>query len=505
MTKSTDPTEGELLRGVHDHRAQVDLLIENNFVGPSSALQVVDYVPATLEFLGCATAGLDNSAAGTEEYALSGRLNESAFTFTTPGGVTSACVNPSSVDTQTIDPPGDLPLGVYTVVTWDTAALAAATGTPLAGDGALSAGERVVLSYAVGVPQRANTDATTGAFASPSLTQIANLDNNTGASTIEGDAAEQQATNAAVLSGSYDDPNTAGGAQTYTASGSSTVSLEDVSIHKSVDTDTIAQGGTSVWTLVVETSEYTSSATSISVTDTVPDGLEVVGTGGDAGPADSVTELSNGSTVVTWAAINPMTASQTQTLTVTTTTREFYREGFVDDTDNPVRANDAWTNTVELAAQAVDLTGVTRDVQDESSAGQAAGPNTLTKLVSAPAANGTCGDGTLAGMSWQTPASDVAFGPGDHVCWRIDIETPTKPGHHELGAHRLPAGRVRVRHLDHGRRERLHLPGRVGLGGQRVGPVHHLEPVRAGVPGSRHHRLGRDRVQDHRPGRGPAR
>ncbi len=426
LTKTLLTAENELLRGVHDQRAEYQLRIDNNFVDTSTDFQIVDYIPAALEFLGCGEPGADgdpdvdgdNTAVGVEEYPGSGRLNATSF-----GLAAGTCPEPTTVVTQTLDPDGasgPLPAGVYTVVTWDTAALATATATDLSGTGSLDAGESAVISYVVGIPQRANADTFAGSVGLAGQ-QASNLDNNTGASTIELDGAEQSVTNLAVLGGDYDDPNAAGGTQSYSDDDAEVTVLEDVSIHKGVDAGTIVQGGTSLWTLLVETSEYTTSATEIVVVDTLPDGLRVTGT---SPAATSVVEQNDGSTLITWsgAATADMVTNDTATYTVSTVARAYYRQGLADDLANPVRANDAWTNSVDLSARAVDLDLTDRMVQDESSAGQSADPISLDKTVAAPDASGLCGDGS--GLTWEEPVSTGTFTPGDYVCWKIDIVAP---------------------------------------------------------------------------------
>lgn len=59
--KKTVPLEkGEWLRGVHDHTQVYTIEVENNSDNPTKNVQVIDYLPASLEFLGCG--GIDNSS-----------------------------------------------------------------------------------------------------------------------------------------------------------------------------------------------------------------------------------------------------------------------------------------------------------------------------------------------------------------------------------------------------------------------------------------------------------
>jgi large repetitive protein len=256
LEKSEPNAEAELLRGVHDHQTVYTLTVTNNLVGPTTAFQIEDYLPAGLEFLGCGT--VDNTTGGAEEYPGSGAIN--------PGNapaMSNPCPTPSTVETVSTDPDGagPLPTAVYTRVVWTAADLAASLGSAnLAASGAFS------IDYIAAVPLRQNvlfpggTD-TTGI-------QTANLDNNTGALTAD----EQALENGAEAAGTYSGTR-------YTDTDTHVVSAEDVSIHKTVDTDTIEQTGVSTWTLLVETSEYATNTTDIVVTDTLPDGLCPVAAG----------------------------------------------------------------------------------------------------------------------------------------------------------------------------------------------------------------------------------
>jgi len=408
ITKTTHAPENEVIRGVHDHKTVVSLKVQNNYVGPSTAFALVDYLPAELEFLRCGSD--DNSATGTEEYAGSGRISD-----TPAPAMANPCVTPTSVDTVTVDPPGPQPSGIYTVVTWSSATLAAALGSS-----ALATSASFTIDYVMAVPEHANVLFGTGAPSATSDLQASNLDNNTGASTQEG-GTETEVVNVAQVSGTYQGTG-------YTDTDENRVTLEDLAIQKGVDLSTIAQGQTSTWTLTSEVSEYSSTATGLTVTDTVPDGLCPLGAGspdaecsGGPGPSraySSATENSDGTWTLVWNLPDEV-ANDTTTLTFTTRTRTNYQEGFADAA--PVRANDSWTNTVALDGSVRELGATPRLVHDASSAGQSAIGDSLVKEVAAPVA-GTCGDGSA--LSWQHGLSSTTFGPGDTVCWRITAQTP---------------------------------------------------------------------------------
>ncbi len=408
VTSVTHRPENEIVRGVHDQKTVVSLTVDNNLVGPSSNLVLVDYLPAELEFLGCGTE--DNSAAGTEEYSGSGRIDD-----TPAPAMADPCITPTSVDTRVVDPPGGQPNGVYTVVTWDSAALAAGLGSS-----ALSAGGSFTIDYVTAVPQHANALFGGAAPTPGSAQQGSNLDNNTGASTAEG-ASETQIVNTAEVSGTYRGTG-------YSDTDEERSTLEDLAIQKGVSPGTIAQGQLSTWTLDLQVSEYSSTATSLVVTDTLPDGLcPLGGSSPDAecagGPAPSLayastTENADGTWTLVWN-VPAKVANDTASITFSTRTRTHYQQNGADA--EPVRAGDSWTNTVVVDGQVSELGAAARIVHDASSAGQSATLDSLTKEVAAPS-GGACGDG--AGLTWESPLGSTTFGPGDTVCWRITAETP---------------------------------------------------------------------------------
>ena len=220
-----------------------------------------------------------------------------------------------------------------------------------------------------------------------------------------------------------------GNGGTYTDTDTDTLSIEDLAIQKSASDSGITQGATTVWTFDVEASEYSASADNLVIVDTVPDGLEVISS---SIPWDSRVEQADGSTVVTWSGdALDLATNGTLTFTLTTTTRQYYREGGLDldgtgGTDySPVQAKDSWTNTVVLDGDVIEdpesPTPAARRIHDESSASQEAEPITLLKEVAVPVA-GTCGDGSA--LTWEPGQSSASFGAGDTVCWRISIDAP---------------------------------------------------------------------------------
>ena len=153
-----------------------------------------DFVPAGLEFLGCATQ-VDNTTntttnpGSTEEYPGSGPI-----VVTVPTAA-DGCIVPDRVETVELDPDGDgpLPFGVYTHVRWDL--------------GRRSRPQRHHdAAYAAAIPLRENTLDWTGATPGPTGQQTANLDNNSGPETYD----EQLLRNGARAAGVYEAPGKPG-------------------------------------------------------------------------------------------------------------------------------------------------------------------------------------------------------------------------------------------------------------------------------------------------------
>ena len=393
LSKSEPSAEDELLRGVHDHQTVYTLEIENNLVNPTTGFSIVDHLPAQIEFLGCG--GADNSSGGVE-YTGSGAIN--------PGNepaMTNPCLTPSSVTTVTTDPDGagPLPSGVYTRVEWDATRL----NTDLAASGTFA------MDYLAAIPLRENVDMPLG-------DPTANLDNNTGPLTTE---TETEIRNHAVASGFYNGEVTAS-----TVSASEVVVAEDLSIHKSVDSPTFAQGDTPIFTLLIEMSEYATSSGTITVTDTLPETLDFV----SASIATSSQTLNpDGTLTLQWDLTGSFAANHVQTITVNTSVREFHREGDGSDGE-PVAANDSHVNLTDVAADVdviIDSARSTNTVSltDASSASQTSLGPTISKEVST-AIGGvlTCGDGT--GVAFD-PTVGGPYRPGDRVCFRLSVDFPS--------------------------------------------------------------------------------
>ncbi len=453
IQKSEPHPEGEIPRGLHDHQTTYTLKVRNNHVNPTSGITVEDYVPAGLEFLGCA-GQVDNTTATTtnpgsaEEYPGSGPI------VVTKPTAAEGCIAPDHVETVRLDPDGDGPLelGVYTYVRWNLAA-------DLLKDGELT------LRYAAAIPLRENTLDWTGATPGVDGGQTANLDNNAGPETYD----EQPLINGARASGTYRAPGKPGRAATDWDVLERTA--EDIAIQKSNDRGSIEQGDLTTWTIDLQVSEYRSLA-DVEIVDTVPNGLcplgaanhETVGVGrtsandecdpvpgrgptlepeGSAPYAD-VTEQADGTFRVVWnkdtvpelAHVKP---SETRRITFVTRTREDYQRDF--DASTPVLSMDSVEN--RIAVQGVDWVrcssapndcvgaGVGTKIWhqetdgeldfDVSKSGKAAsGPQLVKQVAAVFPGNGQCHQLAAAQYGKTLPV----YGPGDQVCWKLRIEFP---------------------------------------------------------------------------------
>lgn len=448
IRKSEPHPEGEIPRGVHDHHAIYTLTITNNDVNPTNAVSVDDYLPAGLEFLGCAGATDNTTDAPTnpgsaEEYAGVGPI------VVTHPTLAEECVVPDLVETIDADPDGSGPLasGVYTHVRWDNVGDFAASGVKL-------------IRYATAIPIRENTmDWSNG---TPAVTgaQAANLDNNfgglpghDGVETYD----EQPLLNGAVAAGTYTSPT-----QSLAVSDEGTLlrTAEDIAIQKSNDNSGLQQGDLTKWTIDLQVSEYR-YVDHVVIHDVVPNGLCPLGatnltTGNSAGDAEcdpvpgrgpsepytSVDEQPNGTFDLVWdestfPALGHIAPSDTRTLSFSTRTRENYQSGFEDST--PVLSNDAVANNIDTrgfdwvrcapadpgctgGGAKIDHDETDGDLDyDVSGSGKAAtGPVILKTVAATYPASGDCNDLGVAAYGKTVPR----YGPGDYVCWKLRLDFP---------------------------------------------------------------------------------
>ena len=435
ITKSEPSPESELLRGVHDQTTVYTLIVRNTAVSSTSSVVVTDYLPATLELLGCG--GVDNSAG--PEYPGAPLLTA---TPAVPG-----CSAPVSVTTVS-NPPAQgsttYPPGVYTRVRWNV--------------GTIAAGGTVTLKYAAGIPLRANTTTFPGGAPSgASLGQVANLDNNTGPRTRE-TATEAGATNVARAVGTYSGPVVSGGNPVSETDTRHTVTIEDLRMRKSVSPTTFHAGQQVGYTVTIDGSEYT-SAGGVRVTDLLPNGLcptpatgvTYIGTPssctGSALPQPQV-RVNGGPPVLLTATVAVQTdgtfrlqfsplptipANGTAVLTYGATMEPVYTGGTLDG--DPTASGDSFTNTVALSGTTtpIPLTGETgtQTVSDSSSATLGTDALTIDKTIgprsSFPTAGGPlCGtDGVDYAEPSALPSSDTAFRKGDVVCFKVRVDFPS--------------------------------------------------------------------------------
>ncbi|MEV7692429.1 isopeptide-forming domain-containing fimbrial protein [Microbacterium sp. NPDC089189] len=501
LTKSEPSPEIELLRGVHDHQTVYTLTIENTPQGATDGVTVVDYLPAGLEFLGCADVDNTQPSAllsgpdGTREYPGAGQVTGSSPTD---------CLAPVSVETVDTGIPADLPAGVYTKVTWQLPALSGATAQAFP----TAAGTPGVttIRYAAAVPLFENTmdfatDAGSGAPSPGSLAQGSNLNNNNGPSTRQGLADGYNDgilyTNSATVAGTYAGPLAAGAAVSVSDTDTERIQAMDLRILKSVDTGEGSEGNEfrtgrlATFTLDLATSEYT-SADDMTVVDTYPNGLcPAIPTGGatltgDPWPSDCAYPSSATGAALTGATLDsihydavagtfeltftpdPTALAANDGLQIVYTA--FMRAEYTDDAPyvGNTSSGDDLENTVEIEGMTHSvpaLEGITNgsgvpafgdeDVWDDSAAEIVSGFSGISKRVLARDAVLAGGDAATSCAvpssdgAWdqnQTDAGDTAFVPGDVVCYELTVDFATQIDvRNPLVTDFLPTG---VRYLD---------------------------------------------------------
>jgi uncharacterized repeat protein (TIGR01451 family)/fimbrial isopeptide formation D2 family protein len=440
--RKTEPhPEGEIPRGVHDHQTVYTLTVTNNDVNPTNGVWVEDYLPAGLEFLGCAATSDHTTDAPTYpghavEYAGAGPI------VVTHPTAAEHCSQPDLVETVEVDPDGSgpLPLDVYTHVKWN-----------LVGDFAPS--QVTKLTYAAAIPIRENTLTWSGVTPATTGAQAANLDNNSGDETYD----EQPLLNGALAHGTYQAPSKAG--KSVKDEGTLLRTAEDIAIQKSNNLGSLNQGDLTKWTIDLQVSEYR-WLTNVSIHDVVPNGLcplgatnlahdpggqddECAPTGGNL-PSEtytSVQEQGNGTYDIVWdkatfpelALIAP---SDTRQLTFWTRTRANYQSGFANST--PVLSRDDVANNISTqgndwircagaapvceAGTKIDADETDGDLDyDQSQSGKAAdGPMILKQVGKHFPGAGQCGNLAAADYDKTVPE----YGPGDHVCWKLRLDFP---------------------------------------------------------------------------------
>ena len=453
IDKASSPTpEGELLRGVHDQVATYTLKVTNNPSFATNDIEIRDYLPAGLEFLGCGT--VDNTPPSALYPA--GPANPS-IGLEYPGAppltatlLVPACQVPVSVETVE-DPPRDggrtFPEGVYTKVTWRI--------------GDFDPRDVMEIVYRAGIPQRVNTMTwTNGAPATSGdgtfenqPPQTANLDNNSEGSTRE-TTTEQSLTNIVVGDGLYTGPvegQAGDGPFPVASSTDHEVTAEDLDMQKAVDPPTFEAGEIATYTLTLRTSEYVTAA-GIVVTDVMPNGVCPLWATADPAPvivgslplpADCGTALPAGSdpTGATLASVErnedgtftlvfaPVSAGANGTITITYQgrMRTEYTGGSL--AGQPTSSGDTYTNRVSLVGTTDIRTDIdvnapepdgTGTVSDNSSATQSSTQPVIDKRIK-PNVSGAlgyqCSEGnTKEGPGLPTPGSPVTVtGAAEYV------------------------------------------------------------------------------------------
>lgn len=301
LEKSEPSPESELLRGVHNNSTTYTLRVWHTGEGDIDDVTVTDFIPAGLEYLGLGSA-VDpdrttnaNGTQGLVEYPGAPRLDSTpapAGSTYAGTGVIDASRNAANMGEETVTTrvataadaaahPGVVAGDVYTVVSWNIGELLK-TGLasysildPVAQNYADDAGEPgfFEIRYRAAVPLFENTVDFDGNGNQPTADggrhQIANLDNNRGASTRHGsvqttpgfgdDGDAKSYTNVATAAGVYNGEVADEADRILTDTDTETIDAVDVRLLKSVDDDEFTQGGLATYTLDIRTSEYTSA------------------------------------------------------------------------------------------------------------------------------------------------------------------------------------------------------------------------------------------------------
>lgn len=407
LTKTESSPAAKALRGAHQHPRIYTLQLSNSSQAATTGVTVLDYLPAGQEFLGCGQ--LDNTSGATVEYPGAARL-------TVTPAVGANCLLPSAVDTVLNPPPNgtvSYPAGVYTKISWTL--------------GTLAAGQVSTIRYAAAVTLKQNVPFSAGPSPT-SLGQVANLDNNTGASTRQlGDPASW--VSYAHAGGSYTGPAIGGSASVSDTS--HRISVHDLRIDKSVSPAEFVAGGVSSYTLHLDAGEYTDQS-AVTITDVLPNGMcpldqtgnHAAGAPSDCAPAaglapslpyQSVTQNADGSFTVVFGRV---TVGHGGSLDITYSARN--RASYTGGTlaGLPPAAGDSFTNTVTAQGTSAPAPGTgaagSQLVRDASSATQTTSTGSLTSSVAARSTPMDCAD---PGASYGT--GNPVFGKGDRICFQI--------------------------------------------------------------------------------------
>ena len=455
---------GELLRGAHTNSTSFSLTIENNLIAPTGAFTVDDFLPPSLELLGCTTT--DNTPAGALEYTGSARLSPSACSYVGALGSPTVTITTMNGSTPVGNAAGTVftpPIGT-TWVRWTF---------PATGPGSqLAAGETQTITYRAGIPLRENRPFT-GIVPTPaSGQQGANLGNNTGPWTEEGqvapstlaDGAERTGTNSASAGAAYNGPRVLGAGTFYGDTASSSFQAEDLATDKSAS-GSVVHAALITSTLTTRTSEYR-RVNGMTITDRLPNGtcpegmpvpsdpnctsgnvpvITVNGTPVVVNPPfyASVALGGDGTYAVTWdSTVVPVLASVPPNATVVVTfisrVRPTYQNG------QAVLTNDDFTNYSYVNGQiekeapgdtapGTELGGQAdgESIQDDASAGVAGVNVQLDKKVAvrsslpnSMAVSSAVGVNCAAGTVAFTSTSTGDYATGDIACFKLRAFVP---------------------------------------------------------------------------------
>ena len=416
IEKSEPSPEHELVRGIHDDNGTTySLRVTNNGRNPTTGVTVTDYLPASLEFLQCGL--VDNTSGGFVEY-----TGAPALTSTTAPSGAGTCLTPTSVETV-LDPVGKT--GVYTQITWTLPDLAASS--------------TYTIKYRAGVPLQQNTMVfATRPAGSPVLTpsptctgaicpQAANLDNNTGTSTVETEGSQ---TNYADVAGTYQGewfppsgtcsepaaPTPPCPAPVSVSDSTElTVTVEDLAMQKSVSPEVFTVGSTATYTVNLQTSEYRRSE-DITAVDILPDGLRYVADS-TTGGASLTSAVGSGPTTLTFA-VNDIAADGTATFSYRATMQDAYSA-----TGLPTVAGDSYENRITLRGTTYPIPNEGVAPPDPSVATAADDASSATLTSGGQAIDKTIGQNrTLTTCSANTYADTApTFWLGDTVCFQLRV------------------------------------------------------------------------------------
>lgn len=407
-------------------------------MGGFSGVELVDWLPAGLEFLGCAddNSTHDWSGEGSGEYAgAPGPL----------GGAVSVagCLTPTEVDTVVATDADAETYGVvagkvYTRVTWALPTLAA--------------GESRTIRYGALVPLRENTLdwslAPDGEAPDPaSGAQAANLDNNTGPLTRQGGASEARdgmgLTNHVRAAGWYDGPVADGTDRLAVDTTSHTVTVMDLAVVKTASRHDFEHNGWVSFTLTVRTSEYV-EAHDVVVRDTLPDGMCLVTSSSSSACADTGTSFAIGdwqATVVsrnldgtTELAFTYLGGTVAPSAELSVTYVAAMGASYVRPSLGPTTGGDSFRNEAVVEGRTTLRAGVDeqpgeggeRLVRDDSDETLTAPVAEISKKVLARDAVPAGGDCTAVAPDapeWQTGTAE-GFVLGDLACFLLTVDFP---------------------------------------------------------------------------------